>query len=359
VGEMAAGVAHEINNPLTGIVGYAQLLASRQDLPEDVKKDLKIVNDGAQRVAGIVQRLLTFARQVKPERRQVNINQLIESTLALRTYSLRTSNIEVTTRLDPYLPDTIADPGQIQQVLLNLIVNAETAMKEVHRKRRLTITTRKADSIVEIKVKDNGHGIKPEIMDRIFDPFFTTRPAGEGTGLGLSLCYGIVTEHNGRIYAESKPGRGATFVVELPIVSEVAQPVQMPIEFRQKLTGSRILVVDDEPVIRDFINQVLSWEGCEVDTAASAEEALQKIASQQYNLLLLDIKMPGMDGIELYNRVKRLGRSLARRVVFITGDVISHGTERFLTENKLPHIEKPFTATQLIDKLGRTLRAGR
>jgi CheY-like chemotaxis protein len=232
-------------------------------------------------------------------------------------------------------------------------------MKEVHRKRRLTITTRKADSIVEIKVKDNGHGIKPEIMDRIFDPFFTTRPAGEGTGLGLSLCYGIVTEHNGRIYAESKPGRGATFVVELPIVSEVAQPVQMPIEFRQKLTGSRILVVDDEPVIRDFINQVLSWEGCEVDTAASAEEALQKIASQQYNLLLLDIKMPGMDGIELYNRVKRLGRSLARRVVFITGDVISHGTERFLTENKLPHIEKPFTATQLIDKLGRTLRAGR
>jgi len=359
VGEMAAGVAHEINNPLTGIVGYAQLLASRQDLPEDVKKDLKIVNDGAQRVAGIVQRLLTFARQVKPERRQVNINQLIESTLALRTYSLRTSNIEVTTRLDPYLPDTIADPGQIQQVLLNLIVNAETAMKEVHRKRRLTITTRKADSIVEIKVKDNGHGIKPEIMDRIFDPFFTTRPAGEGTGLGLSLCYGIVTEHNGRIYAESKPGRGATFVVELPIVSEVAQPVQMPIDFRQKLTGSRILVVDDEPVIRDFINQVLSWEGCEVDTAASAEEALQKIASQQYNLLLLDIKMPGMDGIELYNRVKRLGRSLARRVVFITGDVISHGTERFLTENKLPHIEKPFTATQLIDKLGRTLRAGR
>ncbi len=359
VGEMAAGVAHEINNPLTGIVGYAQLLMSRQDLPEDVKKDLKIVNDGAQRVAGIVQRLLTFARQVKPERRQVNINQLIESTLALRAYSLRTSNIEVITKLDPYLPDTIADPGQIQQVLLNLIVNAETAMKEVHRRGRLTITTRKADSIIEIKVKDNGHGIKPGIMDRIFDPFFTTREAGEGTGLGLSLCYGIVTEHNGRIYARSTPGRGATFVVELPIVTDITQPVQLPIELRQKLTGSRILVVDDEPVIRDFINQVLSGEGCEVDTVASAEEALQKIASQQYNLLLLDIKMPGMDGMELYNRVKRLGRSLARRVVFITGDVISHGTERFLTENKLPHIEKPFTATQLIDKLGRTLRAGR
>lgn len=359
VGEMAAGVAHEINNPLTGIVGYAQLLASREDLPEEVKKDLKVINDGAQRVAGIVQRLLTFARQIKPERRQVNVNQLIESTLVLRAYSLRTSNIEVITKLDPYLPDTIADPGQIQQVLLNLIINAETAMKEVRRKHRLTISTRCTDNIIEIRVKDNGPGIKPEIMDRIFDPFFTTRPAGEGTGLGLSLCYGIVSEHKGRIYAESKPGRGAAFVVELPVVTEVSQPMQPPIDLKANLAGSKILVVDDEPVIREFINQVLSEEGCEVDAVATAEEALQKITSQQYNLLLLDIKMPGMDGVELYNRIKRLERQLARRVMVITGDIISYDTERFLARNKLSYIEKPFTATQLIDRLGRALGTGR
>lgn len=349
VGEMVAGIAHEINNPLTGIIGYAQLLASRQDLPEDVKKDLKIINDGAQRVAGVVQRLLTFSRQVKPERRLVDINELVENTLALRAYSLRMNNIEVITKLDPHLPRIVVDPGQIQQVLLNLIVNAETAMKAVRRKRRLTITTRKVDSVIEIKVKDNGHGIKPEIMDRIFDPFFTTRPAGEGTGLGLSLCYGIVTEHNGRIYVESKPGRGATFVVELPIVSDVAQPVQLPIELKEDLAGKRVLVVDDEPGIREFVAQVLSDQGCEVDTVARAEEALPKIESQRYQLVLLDVKMPGMDGIQLYGRIKQKAPALARRVVFLTGDVVSPATEKFLATNKLPHIDKPFNASQLLD----------
>lgn len=358
VGEMAAGVAHEINNPLTGVVGYAQLLLSRQDLPEDVRRDLKVINDGAQRVAGIVQRLLAFSRQTKLERRQVNINQLIESTLALRAYSLRTNNIEVTTRLDPRLPDTVADPGQIQQVLLNLIINAEQALKEVRRKGKLTITTRKRGGIIEIKVGDNGPGIKPEVMDRIFDPFFTTRPAGEGTGLGLSLCYGIVTEHNGRIYARSKPGRGATFIVELPVVTEAPQPVQLPIELKAELAGAKILVVDDEPVIRQFVTTALGEQGCEVDTAAKAEEALEKIQKQRYHLILIDIKMPGMSGIHLYQRVRRIARSLARRVVFVTGDVVSPETERFLTENRLLSLVKPFSAAELVDKV-RLALAGR
>ena len=358
VGEMAAGIAHEINNPLTGVIGYAQLLMSRQDLPEDVRQNLKVIADAAQRVAGIVQRLLAFSRQTKPERRQVNINQLIESTLALRAYSLRTSNIEVITRLDPYLPDTIADPGQIQQVLLNLIVNAEQAMKEVRRRGRLTITTKKKGDVIEIKVKDNGHGIKPEIMNRIFDPFFTTREAGGGTGLGLSLCYGIVTEHNGRIYARSTPGRGATFIVELPIVTEVTKPVQPPIALKQELAGTRILVVDDEPVVRELVSKVLGDEGCEVDTAAKAEEALEKIEGQRYHLVLIDVKMPGMSGIELFQRMQRTARSLARRAVFITGDVLSPETERFLAGKKLPCLAKPFTATELLDKV-RIALAGR
>ncbi len=358
VGEMAAGVAHEINNPLTGVVGYAQLLLSRQDLPEDVRRDLKVINDGAQRVAGIVQRLLAFSRQTKLERRAVNINQLIESTLALRAYSLRTNNIEVTARLDPRLPDTVADPGQIQQVLLNLIINAEQALKEVRRKGKLTITTRKRGGIIEIKVRDNGPGIKPEVMDRIFDPFFTTRPAGEGTGLGLSLCYGIVTEHNGRIYAQSKPGRGATFIVELPVVTEAPQPVQLPIELKAELAGVKILVVDDEPVIRQFVTTALGEQGCEVDAAAKAEEALEKIQKQRYHLILIDIKMPGMSGIHLYQRLRRIARSLAPRVVFVTGDVVSPETERFLSENKLPSLVKPFSAADLVNKVGLAL-AGR
>ncbi len=358
VGEMAAGVAHEINNPLTGVIGYAQLLLSRTDLPDNVKRDLKIINDGAQRVANIVRRLLAFSRQIRPERRPVNINQLIESTLALRAYSLRTSNIEVTTRLDPYLPDTVADPGQIQQVLLNLIVNAEQAIHEVHRKGKLTITTRNRGSFIEIKVRDNGPGIKPEIMDRIFDPFFTTRPAVGGTGLGLSLCYGIVTEHNGRIYAESRPGKGATFTVELPVITQAPQHVQLPIELKTQLAGARILVVDDEPVIREFVATALGNQGCQVDTAARAEEALGKIRGQEYHLLLVDVKMPGMSGVQLYRRIRQIDRSLACRMIFITGDVISPETDRFLARTECLSLAKPFTAAELVERVGVAL-AGR
>ena len=195
VGEMAAGVAHEINNPLTGVTGYAQLLVDREDIPSDIRSDLAAINDGAQRVAGIVQRLLAFSRQTKPEQKLVDINELIESTLILRAYHLRVNNIEVVTRLAPDSLETVVDPGQIQQVILNLIVNAETEMKLAHSKGKLTITTEKSRNTIKICVKDDGPGIKPEVMDKIFDPFFTTREVGQGTGLGLSLCYGIVTEH--------------------------------------------------------------------------------------------------------------------------------------------------------------------
>ncbi|MBM3143120.1 MAG: PAS domain S-box protein, partial [Chloroflexi bacterium] len=324
VGEMAAGVAHEINNPLTGVIGYAQLLMDRKDVPPDIRKDLVAMNEGAQRVAGIVKRLLTFSRQTKPERRYVDINELIESTLALRAYHLRVNNIKVTTQLAPDLLETVADPGQIQQVLLNLIVNAETEMKLAHGKGKLAITTEKSDNTIKICCQDNGPGIKPEIIDRIFDPFFTTREVGQGTGLGLSLCYGIITEHKGKIYAESKPGKGATFTVELPVVAEAEppKPSEAVVEEPEKVAKARILVVDDEQVIRDFVKRVLAGEGYEVETVDNAGDALKKIEGKRYNLVLIDIKMPAMDGVELYRRIQKIAKSLARRVVFITGDIM-------------------------------------
>lgn len=349
VGEMAAGVAHEINNPLTGITGYAQLLMERKNLPADVRSDLEAINDGAQRVAGIVQRLLAFSRQTKPQRKLVDINELIESTLILRAYHLRVSNIDVVTRLAPDFLETVVDPGQIQQVLLNLIVNAETEMNLAHGKGKLTITTEKTDKTIKVSVKDNGPGIKPEIMDRIFDPFFTTRDVGQGTGLGLSLCYGIVAEHNGKIYAKSQPGKGATFIVELPIVTEV-----LPIETaKPKIRKSRnkpkasILVVDDEAVVTDIAKRVLSADGHRVDTTGNALEALSKIKNKKYDLILLDIKMPGMNGIDLYKRIQRTARPLAQKVVFMTGDIMGADTEKFLARTRASHIEKPFNSEQL------------
>jgi len=360
VGEMAAGVAHEINNPLTGVIGFAQLLMDREDIPKDIRRDLAAINDGAQRVAGIVKRLLAFSRQVKPERKLVDINELIESTLTLRAHHLRVNNIKVTTQLAPDLPKTVADPGQLQQVLLNLIVNAETEMKLARGKGKLLIKTEKVDNIIRISFKDNGPGIAKKNLDRIFDPFFTTREVGQGTGLGLSLCHGIVAEHNGKIYVESKLGKGATFIMELPVVTEAEPPklAEPVVEEPKKVAKARILVVDDEKVIRDLMKRVLAGEGYEVETVDNAGDALKKIEGMRYNLVLIDIKMPGMDGVELYKRIQKIAKSLARRVVFITGDIIGAATEKFLSETKAPHIDKPFNAEQLRKEVNRALTGG-
>jgi PAS domain S-box-containing protein len=219
IGELASGVAHEINNPLTGVIGYTQFLLDRKDIPDNIKDDLNIINEGAHRVAGIVKRLLAFARQTKPVRTPVDINSLINDVLLMRAYHLQANNITVDTALDSALPVTIADIGQLQQVFLNLIVNAETEMKLAHNKGKLLISTQKSDDTIHVSFKDNGPGIPKDNLEKIFDPFFTTREVGEGAGLGLSICYGILKEHNGRIWVESKPRQGATFNVELPIIA--------------------------------------------------------------------------------------------------------------------------------------------
>ena len=227
IGELASGVAHEINNPLTGVIGYTQFLLDRKDIPDNIKDDLNIINEGAHRVASIVKRLLAFARQTKPARTPVDINSLINDILQMRAYHLQANNITVDTALDSALPITIADVGQLQQVFLNLIVNAETEMKLAHNKGKLLISTQKSDNTIYVSFKDNGPGIPKENLEKIFDPFFTTRDVGEGAGLGLSVCYGIVKEHNGRIWVESKPRQGATFNIELPIIatdSELPEP---------------------------------------------------------------------------------------------------------------------------------------
>lgn len=219
VGMMATGVAHEINNPLTSVIGFAELLMQK-DVPKDVVEVVEIINDNAQRVAGIVKNLLTFAHQQKLERTYVNINEIIQATLAIRAYSMETNNIKVTTQLDPELPRTMADESQLRQVFLNLIINAETEMKLAHGVGNLLIKTGRIESTIQISFADDGPGISEENLVHLFVPFFTTRQVGKGTGLGLSICHTIIAEHGGRISAKSKLGKGATFIVELPIVTE-------------------------------------------------------------------------------------------------------------------------------------------
>lgn len=359
VGEMAAGVAHEINNPLTAVIGYAQFVM-QEDLPQNVKKDMELINEGAQRVAGIVKRLLAFARQTKPQRDFVNINDVINITLNFRAYHLNTSNIKVTTKLDPDLPITVADGGQLQQVFLNLIINAGTEMKLAHGKGKLQIKTEKVEDNIRISFKDDGPGITKENLEKIFNPFFTTRQVGEGTGLGLSICYGIVTEHGGKIWAESKPGKGATFIVELPIVTE---PEQLPLaeasaEETHKVAKARILVVDDEVTVRDLLKRTLEEEGHKVECVDNAADALELVQKKRYSLILLDVKMPGMSGPELYRRMEKITKSLPRRVVFVTGDVIGTGTQEFLKKTRARYIAKPFDVAQIKKEINSILAEG-
>ncbi|MBE9478100.1 MAG: PAS domain-containing protein [Chloroflexi bacterium] len=223
LGQLATGLAHEINNPLTAVVNCSYVL-TQKDLPEDVGKNLKTIYHGAQRAADIVGRLLAFARQQEPERTYTDVNKLVEAAIALRAYEMEAANIKVVTRLAPDLPRTMADAGQLQQVFLNIILNAEVEMRLAHGGGRLMVKTERADDGIRISFKDDGPGIAREYLARIFDPFFTTREVGQGTGLGLTLCHRIVTEHGGRIYARSRPGKGATIIVELPIVVEEKQP---------------------------------------------------------------------------------------------------------------------------------------
>ena len=216
IGEMSAGIAHELNNPLTGIVSLSQLLL--EDNPSDeFREDLNDIHNEAQRAATIVKNLLTFSRKHTPVRDSTQINRVIEDVLRLRAYEHRVNNIEIETQLAPNLPEVIVDYHQMQQVFLNIILNAESAMAETHHPGLLTVTTDSFNGHVRISFSDNGSGIPHENLNRLFDPFFTTKEVGKGTGLGLSICYGIIIQHGGKIYAQSDVGKGATFVIELPL----------------------------------------------------------------------------------------------------------------------------------------------
>jgi len=359
VGEMAAGIAHEINNPLTSVIGYSELLEHRTDLPADIKEDIKIINDGSQRVKDIVNRMLTFARQTKPMKSSVSITELIDNTLELRGYALRTANIEVIRDYEPDLPWLTIDPSQMQQVILNITVNAEYAMKKANSRGTLTITARKAGDRVQISFKDDGPGMTKEIQTRLFQPFFTTKEPSEGSGLGLSLSRAIILEHGGTIVVESKPGQGATFIIELPITGapslEASAPTTAAKMKPATMKNAKILVVDDESSVRGFIDKVLTRSGCSVDTTGDPKEALDKLAGATYDALIIDIRMPGMSGPELYARILERTPALAKRVIFITGDAMGTDVKAFLTQNSLSYLAKPFDIKALEAKVSSIL----
>jgi PAS domain S-box-containing protein len=353
VGELAAGVAHEINNPLTAIMGFSQLLTEEEGLPDNIKSDLEKIYNQSQRAARIVQNLLTFARNYTPQKNTIDLNELILKTLELRVYEHKVANIEVITELQDSLPGISADEHQIQQVLLNIIINAEQSIATAKKTGIIKIGTRQIDDKVRISIKDDGPGISREILDRLFDPFFTTKDVGQGTGLGLSVCHGIITNHGGRIFAESVLGEGASFIIELPVskdgnikVSE--EPSKLQKGVNGLVAGKRVLVVDDEAVIRDILARILSERGYHVESAQSGQEGLQKIEAAEYDVYILDIKMPGVDGKDMYDTINNQYPDLAGRVIFITGDTITKSTLDFLESTKRKYFGKPLDFILLV-----------
>ena len=357
VGEMAAGIAHEINNPLTSVIGYSELLLE-QNLPPDVKEQLQIIADGSQRVKDIVRHMLTFARQTRLVKTSANINDLIDNTLGIRSYVLRTANIEVIRDFNLDLPLMTADPGQLQQVFLNLIVNAEFAMKKAHDKGNLTITTEQNDGHIRISFRDDGPGMSPEIIKKVFNPFFTTKDLGEGTGLGLSLSRSIILEHNGTIEVESKLGQGANFIITLPIapaleeaISDTTDNTASPPE---KVRVARILVVDDEYAIRTLVSKILTTSGHTVDTIGDPDVVLLKLENTSYDVVIMDIRMPGMSGMELYTKITKQHPELAKKIIFITGDTSDLNIRDYL-KHHVPYITKPFDRKTLLKQVNRLL----
>jgi len=359
VGEMAAGIAHEINNPLTGVIGFSELLA-QEELPENIMEHVKYILEGSNRVKEIVKRLLTFARQSQPAKTYLNIHELIDNTLELRGYVLKTSNIEIVKDYESGLPLVNVDPGQMQQVFINLIVNAEHAIKHAHNGGTLTISTRSEGEAISVCFADNGTGMSQGTLSRLFQPFFTTKEPGQGTGLGLALSRSIMLDHHGSIEVESEEGKGTVFTIKLPADRECPREEAAPTRNQAETPAgfsAVILVVDDEQSIRTLVRKVLASRGHTVIESKTPFQALDELSRNQLDVILLDIRMPGMSGKELYEKIIGYRPELARKTIFITGDSADASTREFLKDNCLPFIAKPFDASTLAGKVDAVLKS--
>jgi two-component system NtrC family sensor kinase len=417
IGQLVSGIAHELNNPLTSILGYAQLLLARcpssraaapkffldaGSLREILRAAEKICME-AERAGRIVKNLLLFARGARAERRAVSLNEVVERTLALRSYELRIENIHMELALDSTLPPCLADPHQLQQVVLNLLVNAEQAILESHaaeaadadvsselgkiRVRTFSLPDASPPRVA-LEISDSGPGVPPQIASRLFDPFFTTKPTGLGTGLGLSIAYGIVHDHGGDIYlldaehssAEAASLGGATLVVELPVFAAVESTATHPSAQEDSATSpqnggndknflaedtsavvrasrARILVVEDEPTVAQLIADVLEEDGHMVEVVLDSREGLSRASRFGYDLIICDLRMPRIDGRAFYRSLVHSGHPAQLRILFVTGDTLSPRTLDFLGETGLPCLAKPFLVEELKSIVYRALES--
>ncbi len=359
LGQTMSGVAHELNNPLATILACAERLHGRR-LDDSTRRDLEAIHNAAERAARIVRNLQTFARKRHTTRTTVDLNQVARETLALRAYEHRATSIVAGEDLASSLPPVFVDPHQIQQIVLNLLINAEQAMLEARGHGRLLVRTwEDADrDAVVLEVSDDGPGVPDEMQARVFDPFFTTKAVGKGTGLGLSVAYAIAQEHGGQISVGSPgPLGGASFLLELPVSgTRVKAPDTAPtVSLPPVPKGTRALVIEDEAALGDAVAAALADEGFRPDRAENGEEALARIRERHYDVIICDLKMPKVDGMAFFRAVSAKMPHIAKRLIFVTGDVAGTDAERFLEESRCRWVPKPFRLRDLVRLARETL----
>ncbi|HBB41333.1 MAG: hypothetical protein COW73_04465 [Nitrospirae bacterium CG18_big_fil_WC_8_21_14_2_50_70_55] len=351
IGLMVSGVAHDVNNPLTGIAGYAEMLLAQGSLAPEVESSLRFIYGEAERAGRIVANLLGFVRQEEGRRDYFDLHTTIDAVVDLMAYRLRQARVEVRRTLDRNLGAVYGDKHQIQQVLLNLVNNAVQAMAGGDGAACLSLATRVVEGEVAITVADTGRGIPPSILGSIFDPFFTTKREGEGTGLGLSITRAAVEAHGGRLQVESVVGKGTTFTVWLPLPMGDEE-----VEVRNEPAGEAVaealvsvgpvLVIDDELHIRTWLQRILQGFGYPVEVAVNGADGLARIAARDFSVVLLDYMLPDTTGIRVYEALASTHAELQSRVVFMTG-AIDRVVEQYVRDHRLPFLQKPFNAKAL------------
>jgi CheY-like chemotaxis protein len=351
IGELVAGVAHEINNPLQAIIGCAELMMDEESDKVD-RRDLELVRREAARAGQIVRNLLSFVRRGESHREPADLNQIVRATTDLREYHLQQWNIGLVLQCAPGTLQVVVNRDEIQQVILNLLLNAEQAISKKSERGTIVVETRREDDKQIVEVADSGPGIAPELRGRVFEPFFTTKEVGQGTGLGLSISHGIALAHGGAL--ELRPSDvGARFRLWLPASPAGRTEHAMAVATSGSRASRRALVIDDEAQIRRLLGRLLERRGFEVLEADSAEAALTVAQPERINLVVCDVRMPGLSGVTVYRRFVERSPGLRQRFVFVSGDATPGGQTEPDLEG-VPFLRKPFTSADL-DRLLATL----
>ncbi len=363
IGQHVTAIVHELSNPLTTILVNAQRLVSEEADGMRATLSQNILEE-SERATAILRQLLVLSRESLPERRRVSLNDLVDRTMELQRLALSGSHLRLIVEKQEGLPPVEGDYSQLQQVLMNLLQNAQQAIEYSGTGGTIGVRTAFGGSRVTLEVWDDGPGISRVIQARIFDPFFTTKPPGVGTGLGLAIVRGFVRQHGGTVTLLSPPHGGARFVVELPVAPAVgthddgksaallageSPPPANKFILEELPAGEvpRVLVLEDEPTVASLIADVLREEGMRVDVLLDGRQAVEQAETESYDLAICDMRMPGIDGQRFYQALLQRQNPLHEHVLFVTGDLVASRTQEFLERHHLTHVAKPFRMEEL------------